>query len=114
VSASVAARLDLNYDRIQELLMAVDEAATMVLQAGPATTITLHMEPAADASAVGVRITGDLPVTDWPGGRSQSWGWRVIDQLASGARLTPAGQPPGVSFSWAVDGRPDGAGAPGA
>ena len=44
VAASVGSRLDLAFDRIDELRMTVDEAATLVLRAGAADTLTLELD----------------------------------------------------------------------
>lgn len=105
VAASVAALFDLPYDRIDELRMAVDEAATLVLQAGPAAALTLALD-VANPSAIGVRIHSDGPVSAWPGDRSRSWPWRVIDELGSEATMTVTDDGcPEVSFSWQLDAR---------
>jgi serine/threonine-protein kinase RsbW len=114
VAASVAARFDLPYDRVDELRMAVDEAATLVIQAGPATTVTLDID-IADPSAIGVRLRSDGPAGDWPADRSRSWAWRVIDELAPGAAMSTSDDGcPEVSFSWSLDARSSSRGGAGA
>ena len=103
MAASVAARFDLTYDRIEELRVAVDEAATLVLQAGPASALTLDLD-VGDRRAFTVKVSSDGPVDAWPGNRVGSWAWRVIDELASGAVMTSTeGGCPEVTFSWLLE-----------
>lgn len=99
VAASVAAGRDLPYDCIEELRIAVDEAATMVLRSGGSEALTMTIEPE-DRSGVGVRIEGDGAASRWPpGDLSRSWPWKVITGLTTRASADPVDGRPAVSFS---------------
>lgn len=98
VVASVAAGRNLPYDRIEELRIAVDEAATMVLRAGGPGTLTMTIEPE-DGAGLRVRLEGEGTTGTWPGDLSRSWPWQVISALTSRASAAHADGRPAVSFS---------------
>jgi len=103
VAASVGARADQPFDHVEELRIAVDEAATMLLAAGVADTITLTIDPS-DPGRLYVRVRSDGAVAGWPGDRARSWGWRVIAELAGDAAMTSDdGGRPEVSFTWVLE-----------
>jgi len=60
VAGGVAARLDATLDEIEDLRLAVDEAAGGMLAAGPAATLHLSMDPA--ERRVNVRLATDAQV----------------------------------------------------
>jgi serine/threonine-protein kinase RsbW len=99
VAASVGARADLPFDRLDELRIAVDEAATLLLGAG-AAGLSLDIDPSS-AAALRVRLRSDGPVEGWPGDRSASWGWRVVSELTDGASMTIVDRHAEVSFAFA-------------
>jgi serine/threonine-protein kinase RsbW len=93
VAASVAARLDLSIDDVEEIRIAIDEGAALLLQLhGPATF--LRAELTADAGALTTRLSTDAaPSSDWPQNARESWPWRVITALCdeAGFDLSPEG-----------------------
>ena len=116
VAASVGSGADLPFDRVEELRIAVDEAATLLLAAGAAGSISLEMD-APDGGELHLRLRSDGEVTGWPGDRERSWGWRVLSELAGEAALSLRGGCPEVTFTWPVAGVNgvvrDGRGSPG-
>jgi serine/threonine-protein kinase RsbW len=86
VVASVAARLDLSIDEVEEMRIAIDEAAVLLLHLhAPATTLRAELD--ADARALTIRLSSDVAVAgDWPPpGTEDAWPWRVITGLADEA-----------------------------
>jgi serine/threonine-protein kinase RsbW len=81
VAASVAARLDLGYDDIEDLRIAVDEAcAQLLVDGGPATQLTLNITPSGGGVEVVVCTDGDI--RDWPPeGFEESLIWQVLSGL---------------------------------
>ena len=64
-AASVAARLDLPIDDLEDLRLAVDEAfAALITRGGSATTITLHLTPVVEG--VDALLTTDGEGNAWP------------------------------------------------
>jgi hypothetical protein len=98
VAASEGARDDISFDRLEELRVAVDEAATLVLLAEGARTITLDLR--SDDGGLRVSVRSDGTAEDWPGDRHRSWGGKVIAALASDVRMTVDDGCPEVGFSW--------------
>jgi histidine kinase-like protein len=102
VAASVGARADLPYERIEELRIAVDEAATLALRAGDASELRLTLD-LTDPGSLRVVLATDATITVWPDGQITSWNWIVLDQLAEGAMLSvDEQQHPAVRFAWAL------------
>jgi serine/threonine-protein kinase RsbW len=65
VVASVAGRLDLQYEVIEDMRLAVHEASADLLSVGEgAKTLSLRLEPGADRLTV--FIWTDAEVSDWP------------------------------------------------
>jgi serine/threonine-protein kinase RsbW len=81
VAAAVAARADFPVDEIEDLKLAVDETATQLLRAGPATTISLTLR--LSASTLEARATVDTPPAGpWPpDGYERSLTWQVLQAL---------------------------------
>jgi serine/threonine-protein kinase RsbW len=96
VSAAAGARAGLPVEQIDELRIAVDEAATLVLRAGPAEVIELRLELGVDR--LRARISTDRDGAGWPEDRASSWPWRVITKLAVEAELVADGGHPEVRF----------------
>lgn len=85
VVASVAARLDLPYDAIEELRILVDEAmAQLVGVRAPASFWRLRVIPS--PTSVEVTVCTDAEVETWPPERAErSLGWQVLSGLADEA-----------------------------
>jgi serine/threonine-protein kinase RsbW len=97
VVASVAARLELAIDDIEEMRIAIDEAAALLLNLhGPATS--LRAELTADGQALTVELSTDVPASsDWPPpGIEEAWPWRVITGLCDQARCDVSATGPAV------------------
>jgi serine/threonine-protein kinase RsbW len=85
VIASVAARLDLTYDRIDDLRMVVDEASAQVLRL-PAQTLTMRVTP---GERMVILVGSDAsPNGAWPPPElEESLAWRVLSGLADDVRF---------------------------
>ena len=86
VVASIAARLDMSIDDVEEMRIAIDEAAALLLQFhAPATTLRAELD--ADPDALTIRLSSDVGVSgEWPPpGTEDAWPWRVITGLADEA-----------------------------
>jgi serine/threonine-protein kinase RsbW len=95
VAASVASRMDLSFDAVDEVRMAVDEAASLLLGAvaGP-TTLELRIDR--DGPTLHATLVADGVAEPWPAGESdRSWSWRVVQGLCDQA-----------AFERSDDGRP--------
>jgi serine/threonine-protein kinase RsbW len=93
--ASVGSRLDVPYEQIDELRMAVDEACALLLRLSPGETLWLRLQPS-DAS-VTAEVGSDAPVSDWPPPAiEESWPWRVIDGLSDEARFNVSDSGPSI------------------
>ena len=81
VMASVAARLDLGYDDIEDLRIAVDEAGAQLLSdGGNASFLSLSITPYDDRLEVVVCTDGD--VHNWPPpGIEERLIWQVLSAL---------------------------------
>lgn len=90
VAAGVAARLDMPIDQVEEVRLAVTEAATLLLD--QADTSLLRMSVGRDADAILVTISSDGSVETWPSeGALTSWPWLVVKGLTDEVRLDRAG-----------------------
>lgn len=99
VAAGVAARLDMPIDQIEDVRLAVAEAASLLLQETQATT--LRMTIGRDGDALDVTLTSDGSVDPWPTDRVlASWPWIVVSGLTDGIRADRAeGAGPSISFT---------------
>lgn len=99
VAAGVAARLDMPIDQIEELRLAVAEAASLLLQETQATS--LRMTIGRDSDTLDVTLTSDGRVDPWPTDRVlASWPWLVVKGLTDGIRADrEAGAGPSISFT---------------
>jgi serine/threonine-protein kinase RsbW len=81
VAAGVAARLDMPIDQIEEIRLAVTEAASLLLEEAEATS--LQMSIRRDANAMQVVLSSDGRTDPWPSDRVlSSWSWLVIKGLS--------------------------------
>ena len=97
VVASVAARLEMSLDDVEEMRIVVDEAAALLLRLhAPATE--LRGELAADATGLTIRLSSDVQVSaEWPPrGLEDAWPWRVITGLCDEAGFELSGAGPTV------------------
>lgn len=97
VVASVAARLELSIDGVDEMRIAIDEAAALLLHLHAAATV-LKAELTSDADALTIRLSGDATLSsDWPPvGAEEAWPWRVITGLCDEAGFDVSPDGPGV------------------
>jgi serine/threonine-protein kinase RsbW len=101
VAAAVGARAGFRVDRIDELRIAIDEAATLVLRAGGAGVIEMSIDTG--QGVIRTEIRSDGPAAGWPGERGGSWAWRVIDTVATDAEMTSDEGHPVVRFALGTD-----------
>lgn len=103
VAASVGARLDLTYDRIDDLRMVVDEASAQVLRL-PARTLTMRVTP---GEAVVIRIHTDASSDgSWPPpALEETLAWRVLSGLARDVRFELDDGRPSVRIEMDAGGR---------
>jgi serine/threonine-protein kinase RsbW len=98
VAASVAARLDMPIDQIEEIRLAVTEAASLLLDEAEATS--LRMTIARDTHALDITLSSDGQVDRWPSERAlASWPWLVVKGLTDEIRAERRdGEGPSISF----------------
>ena len=87
VVSTVGARLDMTYDRIDDLRIAVDEACAQLLAISDGN-MTMRVEP--DGERVIVVVSSDAPVGEgaWPPADvEESLAWRILDGLADEVRF---------------------------
>ena len=99
VAAGVAARLDMPIDDIEELRLAVTEAASLLLDESTPGSLRLAIVRRADG--VGVRISSDGTVDPWPSDSAlRSWPWLVVKGLTDVVALERDDDgSPSVTFS---------------
>ncbi|MGH2692599.1 MAG: ATP-binding protein [Actinomycetota bacterium] len=94
VVASVGARLDLTYDRIDDLRMVVDEASAQLLRI-PAQTLTMRVTPG-DRIVILVHTDGSANGAWPPSELEETLAWRVLSGLADEVRFEQTEQGPAV------------------
>ena len=94
VVASVGARLDLTYDRIDDLRMVVDEASAQLLRL-PSQSLTMRVTP---GERMVITVLADAsPNGSWPpGDLEDSLAWRVLSGLADDVRFDVSADGPAV------------------
>ena len=99
VVAGVAARLDLPIDQIEDLRLAVTEAASLLLGEGEPTG--LRMTIGRDEASMDVTLTSDGRSDPWPTERvMSSWPWLVVKGLTDDLRADlGADSGPSISFT---------------
>ncbi|HZB01437.1 MAG TPA: ATP-binding protein [Actinomycetota bacterium] len=86
VAAGVAARLDMAIDQIEEVRLAVTEAASLLLDEADATSLRLTIRR--DLHTLDVRISADGSAKEWPSDRAvTSWPWMVVKGLSDDVTL---------------------------
>jgi serine/threonine-protein kinase RsbW len=96
VMASVAARMNMPFDGIEDLRLAVDEACAWLLGlAHEATSMTLRLRPMDDRLEAVVSI--DAAGRAWPPpDLEQSLSWRVLSALVDDVSLDAAASGPSI------------------
>lgn len=94
VVASVGARLDLTYDRIDDLRMVVDEASAQLLRV-PSQTLTMRVTPG-ERMVITVLTDGTANGSWPPAGLEESLAWRVLSGLADDVRFDATEEGPSV------------------
>lgn len=99
VAAGVAARLDMPIDQIEEIRLAVTEAASLLLDEADATL--LRMTIGRDAEVLDVTLSSDGKVDPWPSDRAlASWSWLVVKGLTDEIRAElHDGDGPSIRFT---------------
>jgi serine/threonine-protein kinase RsbW len=99
VTASVAARLAMPYDGIEDLRLAVDEACAWLLSPRQgATSLTLRLRPMADRLEAVVSI--DASGRTWPPlDLEQSLSWRVLSALVDTLSLDVDASGPSIRLT---------------
>jgi serine/threonine-protein kinase RsbW len=99
VAASVAARLDMPIDQIEDIRLAVAEAGSLLLQETQATS--LRMTIGRDRETLDVTLMSDGREDPWPTDRVlASWPWLVVKGLTDEVRADRAeGAGPTISFT---------------
>ena len=96
VTASVAARMNMPFDGIEDLRLAVDEACAWLLAlAEEATSMTLRLRPMDDRLEAVVSI--DAAERAWPPpDLEQSLSWRVLSELVDTVSLDAEASGPSI------------------
>jgi serine/threonine-protein kinase RsbW len=93
--ASVGARLDVPFEQIDELRMAVDEACALLLRLSPGESLWLRLQP--NDTSLTAEVGSDASVSDWPPPTIEaSWPWRVIAGLSDEARFDVSDRGPSI------------------
>jgi serine/threonine-protein kinase RsbW len=80
IAAGVAARLDMPIDQIEEVRLAVTEAASLLLDEGEAASLRISI--GRDTEVLEVRLSSDGRADPWPSDRAlSSWPWLVVKGL---------------------------------
>jgi serine/threonine-protein kinase RsbW len=98
VAAGVAARADMPIDQIEEIRLAVTEAASLLLTEALGTT--LRMTIRRDADLLDVELSSDRTTGSWRTDRIEtSWAWIVVSGLTDDVQLDREGaRAPSIAF----------------
>ena len=97
VAAGVAARLEMPIDQIEEIRLAVTEAASLLLEEVAATALRMRIRRSDDG--LDVTISSDGTPEAWPSDRVlTSWPWMVVKGLSDDVRLDRDDGGPSVVF----------------
>jgi serine/threonine-protein kinase RsbW len=102
VTAGVAARLDFSIEDIEDLRLAVDEAAAHLLMKNPSSSrLTVRLTPR--PGELEVVATGDDASSMWPDEAARdSMSWHVLLALTDGAAMEMDGSGPAIRFTKSV------------
>ena len=98
VAASAAALLQLPFDAVDEVRIAVDEAGVLLLASSPDAD-ALQLEITTSDGSLVVTIGTDVPSADWPRlVDRESWSWTVIQGLTVNPRFVSDDGRPRIRF----------------
>ncbi len=87
VAASAAAMLQLPFDVVDEVRIAVDEAGILLLDSSPDAD-ALQLEITTSDGSLLITLRTDVPAADWPRATDlESWSWTVIQGLTLNPRF---------------------------
>ena len=87
VAASAAALLQMPFDAVDEVRIAVDEAGVLLLASSPAAD-ALQLEITTSDGSLVITIGTDVPAAEWPRPIDRkSWSWTVIQGLTLDPRF---------------------------
>ena len=87
VAASAAALLQMPFDAVDEVRIAVDEAGVLLLASSPAAD-ALQLEITTSDGSLVITIGTDVPAAEWPRPIDrESWSWTVIQGLTLDPRF---------------------------
>ncbi len=97
VAASVASRIPLSFEGIEDLRLAVDESCGRLLaKQGGSTTLTLSLRPSSDRLEAVVTVDalagGERP----PAGIEETLGWRLLTALVDSVTLDDGPSGPSI------------------
>ncbi len=100
VAATAAAGLDLPYDTVDDLRIAVDEAASLLLSHRPSPT-RLSIEVRSDTGAVQVIVRTNAVVSGWPDDEADLAGlsWTIITRLVDEATAEATALGPAIRLT---------------
>jgi serine/threonine-protein kinase RsbW len=98
VAAGVAARADMPIDQIEEIRLAVTEAASLLLTEALGTAIRMTIRR--DDDLVDVELSSDRTTGSWRSDRIEtSWAWIVVSGLTDEVQLDREGAgAPSIAF----------------
>ncbi|MGH2740514.1 MAG: ATP-binding protein [Actinomycetota bacterium] len=105
VVSSVGATLELPYDAIDDLRLAVDEGCAYLLKSqSEAETLEIVLRPA--PGVVEVTISVPAPTRTWPpSGAEDSLAWYLLSTLSDDARFVRSGERVGIQLTKRADPR---------
>jgi serine/threonine-protein kinase RsbW len=99
VASSIAARLDMPFDAIEEIRIAVDEASTLLLQLQTVNRATFVLELDGSDGALRVVLTAEAADGVWPpADLDDSWPWRVLRGLCDEVEAIRTDDAPALRF----------------
>jgi serine/threonine-protein kinase RsbW len=100
VTATVGARLSLPLDDLEDLRIAVDEAATLLLARSGDAERTLHLDLTSGDRTLRVRVRLEPADPDAPDDDPRtSWPWRVISGITDDASIDRSASGTTISFA---------------
>jgi hypothetical protein len=98
IACAVAARLDLSYDAVSDIALAVDEAFSHLLSYRTRPSV-LILRLIAGTGLLEIVAMGDISVETWPGPKAEdSLTWKVLSGLTEDAGFVQDGEGAGIRF----------------
>ena len=98
IACAVAARLDLSFDAVSDIALAVDEAFSHLLSHRTRPSV-LGLRLAARANLLEVFALADIPADAWPDPKAEeSLTWKVLSGLTEDAGFVRDGNDAGIRF----------------